>query len=77
MYSPQLEKWIDAMKEQLALIQKTKTWEESTLPEGRKSIGSTWVFRTKRNENGEIYRYKARIVAQGFSQTPGLDYDET
>lgn len=75
--SPQSEKWIDAMKEQLASIQKTKVWKESALPEGRKSIGSTWGFRTKRNEAGEIYRYKARIVAQRFSQVPGLDYDET
>ena len=42
-----------------------------------KPVGYKWVFVRKRNEHGEIVRYKARFVAQGFSQSPGIDYEET
>ena len=42
-----------------------------------KPVGHKWVFVRKRNENNEIIRYKARLVAQGFSQIVGVDYEET
>ena len=47
------------------------------LPEGMKAIGCKWVFTLKRDAEGEIQRYKARLVAQGFSQKYGVDFDET
>jgi len=40
-------------------------------------VGAKWVFVCKRNENNEVVRYKARLVAQGFTQRPGIDYDDT
>ena len=46
-------------------------------PEGIQPVGCKWVFMRKRNEKNEIARYKARLVAQGFSQRPGIDYEET
>ena len=46
-------------------------------PPGVKPVGYKWVFTRKRNEKNEIARYKARLVAQGFSQRPGIDYEET
>ena len=52
-------------------------WELVELPDGRKPVGSRWVFKVKRNEHGEVERYKARLVAQGFTQVKGADYDET
>jgi hypothetical protein len=53
------------------------TWELVELPPGRKIIGSRWVFIVKRNSDGSIDKYKARLVAQGFTQMPGVDYDQT
>ena len=53
------------------------TFELVQLPPGSKAIGSRWVFHVKRNADGSIERYKARVVAQGFSQRPGFDYTET
>jgi len=44
---------------------------------GCKVIGCKWVFKTKLDEDGQVERYKARLVAQGFSQIPGIDFDET
>ena len=46
-------------------------------PHDIKPVGYKWVFVRKRNENGEVVRYKARLVAQRFSQRPGIDYEET
>lgn len=52
------------------------TWELVPLPKGKRVVGSRWVYKVKRNESNEVVRYKARIVAQGFTQCYGIDYDE-
>ena len=46
-------------------------------PNGIRPVGYKWIFVRKRNEKNEIQRYKSRLVAQGFSQRPGVDYEET
>ena len=53
------------------------TWELFGKPNGADIIGSKWIFKTKRDENEEVTRHKARFVAQGFSQEPGKDYGDT
>ena len=54
-----------------------QTWEYNHLPTDRKAVGSKWVFKVKYAPDGSIARYKARLVAQGFSQVYGVDFNET
>ena len=77
MKSPNKEKWEDAMQDELKSLQKNDVWELEKLPNGRKTVGSKWVFKEKIGADGSTERYKATLVAQGYSQQRGLDYDET
>ena len=71
-------KWKDAMKAELDSLEKREVFGPVVrTPEGVKPVGYKWVFVRKRNEKGEIVRYKARLVAQGFSQRPGIDFEQT
>ncbi|GJX04424.1 phospholipase-like protein [Tanacetum coccineum] len=56
---------------------RNNTWTECELPPGRKPIESKWIWKIKYKASGEIERYKARIMAKGFSQKEGFDYDKT
>ena len=71
-------KWKKAMEIEIKSIQENDVWDLVELPKHRKAIGNKWVF-NKRNigVDGSVERYKARLVAQGFSQRYCLDYDET
>jgi len=69
-------KWVDAMEE-VESLHVNKVWDLVELPKDRKAVGSKWVYKTKISANGTIERYKARLVAQRFSQKYGQDYDET
>ena len=69
--------WLEAMEKEMSSVQENDVWELVDLPEGRKPVGSKWVFKAKTNADGHIERYKARLVAQGFSQKFGTDYNET
>src|SRR3984885_14576424 len=68
--------WREAMDKEMKSLSSNKTWELSNLPENKTAIGSKWVYKIKRDENGNVSRYKARLVAQGYSQKFGDDYDE-
>ena len=71
-------KWREAMQTELhSLIKRDVFGPVVQTPASIKPIGNKWVFVRKRNENNDIIRYKARLVAQGFSQRPGIDYEET
>lgn len=70
------DEWKMAMNDELKSIDENKTWNLVDLPAGRAAIGSKWVFKKKLDNSGNVSRYKARLVAQGFNQKFGTDYDE-
>ena len=71
-------KWKEAIQTQLNSLTKREVFKPVIqTPEDVKPVGYKWVFVRKLNENNEIIRYKVRLVAQGFSQKPGIDYEET
>ena len=69
--------WILAMQEELNQFQRNDVWDLVPKPQHKNIIGTKWVFRNKLNEQGEVTRNKARLVAQGYSQQEGIDYTET
>nr|KYP41883.1 Retrovirus-related Pol polyprotein from transposon TNT 1-94 [Cajanus cajan] len=71
------QKWIDAMKDEIKSIQDNDVWDLVELPKGVKRIGCKWIFKAKKDSKGNIERYKACLVAKGFTQKEGIDYKET
>nr|GEU85386.1 putative reverse transcriptase, RNA-dependent DNA polymerase, Gag-polypeptide of LTR copia-type [Tanacetum cinerariifolium] len=69
--------WVDAINLEMDALYRKNTWELAYLPNGRKSIGSKWVFKIKYKSDGEIVRYKARLVAKGFNEKDEIGFDET
>ncbi|GKD29466.1 putative ribonuclease H-like domain-containing protein, partial [Tanacetum coccineum] len=64
------------MQEELLQFKIQKVWTLVDLPYGKKAIGTKWVYRNKKDERGIVVRNKARLVAQGYKQEEGIDYDE-
>jgi transposase InsO family protein len=77
MSGPDAHKWREAMQAEINCLHAAGTYNVVPLPQGRTAIGGKWVYKTKRNATGDIVKYKARWVAQGFSQKSGIDYNET
>ncbi|GJT87381.1 putative ribonuclease H-like domain-containing protein [Tanacetum coccineum] len=72
----QMKSWVEAMQEELLQFKLQDVWVLCDLPDGKRVIGTKWVFRNKRDERGTIIKNKARLVAQGYRQEEGVDYDE-
>ncbi|GJU56883.1 putative ribonuclease H-like domain-containing protein [Tanacetum coccineum] len=68
--------WVEAMQEELLQFKLQQVWILVDLPNGKKAIGTKWVFRNKKDERGIVIRNKARLVAQGHRQEEGIDYEE-
>ncbi|RVW74396.1 Retrovirus-related Pol polyprotein from transposon RE1 [Vitis vinifera] len=71
------ENWMIAMQEELNQFERSEVWELVPRPSNQSVIGTKWVFRNKMDENGIIVRNKARLVAQGYNQEEGINYEET
>ena len=65
------------MKEEFDALHKTGTWDLVDLPSRKSAINCKWVYKIKTRSNGTIDCYKARLVARGFTQEYGIDYEET
>ncbi|MCH80809.1 copia-type polyprotein [Trifolium medium] len=68
--------WRKAMEEELKSIEKNQTWKLVDLPDKKAKIDVKWVFKVKLNPDGTISKHKARLVARGFLQKHGIDYNE-
>lgn len=75
MKSSMKAEWQVAMKEEINSLRENNTWELVQLPPDKKPIRCKWIFKAKTDEKGEIVKHKARLVAMGFTQKFGVDYD--
>jgi hypothetical protein len=71
------KEWECAMREEYDSLMTNNTWTLVPLPAGRKPVSCKWVFKIKQGANGELERYKARLVVRDFTQTYRVDYNET
>ena len=69
--------WINSMHEELHQFVQNDVWELVLWPEGVNVIGIKWIFENKSIEHGTVIRNKSRLVAQGYDQVEGVDFDET
>ena len=70
------EKWLEAIKSEIESMKVNDVWILVDPPKGVKSIRCKWVFKRKRGADGKIETYKACLVAKGYYQHYGIDYDE-
>lgn len=73
---PFKDQWIKAMQKEMVSLEDNQTWELSELSHDRQAIGCKWIYKIKHAADGSIRRFKARLVAQGYSQKFGEDYDQ-
>ncbi|XP_016515215.1 putative mitochondrial protein AtMg00820 [Nicotiana tabacum] len=68
--------WVKAMKDELDQFERNKVWDLVPKLSNATVVGTKWIFRNKLNESSQVVHNKARLVAQGYSQQEGIDYDE-
>nr|GEZ93982.1 retrovirus-related Pol polyprotein from transposon TNT 1-94 [Tanacetum cinerariifolium] len=69
--------WVSAMQEELDQFSRLKVWRLVPRPKGKSVIKTKWIFKNKKDESSLVIRNKARLLAVGYSQQEGIDYDET
>ena len=77
MMSPDSAKWLKAMKSEVGSMYENKVWTLIDLPDDRWATENKWIFKWKMDVDGSVTIYKARIVAKGFWQVQGVDYNES
>ncbi|KAJ8753588.1 hypothetical protein K2173_022829 [Erythroxylum novogranatense] len=77
MESLESAKWLEAMKAEMQSMYDNQVWTLIDPSDGLKTIGCKWVFKKKLDMDGNVHTYKERLVAKGYRQAHGIDYDET
>ncbi|KAJ9551584.1 hypothetical protein OSB04_015629 [Centaurea solstitialis] len=77
MVGPEATKWKEAMESEIQSMYDNHVWELVDHIPGRKTVGNKWIFKKKTDMDGNVHTFKARLVAKGYTQTQGIDYDET
>ena len=70
-------KWKEAMASEMQSLKENGVYELVEIPKGKKVVKSKWVFKVKTDSEGNVDKLKARVVAKGYSQVEGVDYDQT
>lgn len=74
---PDEKLWLQAMDDEMHSLHENRTWILVDLPDGKKTVKCRWIFKTKISAAGKLEKYKARLVARGFTQRYGEDFTET
>ncbi|GJT30054.1 retrotransposon protein, putative, ty1-copia subclass [Tanacetum coccineum] len=77
LLDPESDKWLNAMNVEMQSMKDNKVLDLVDLPPNGKTVGSKWLFKKKTDMDGDVHTYKACLVAKGYTQTPGIDYEET
>nr|GEW76118.1 hypothetical protein [Tanacetum cinerariifolium] len=77
LLDPESNKWLNAMNVEMQSMEDNKVWDLVEVPPNGKTVGSKWLFKKKTDMNGAVHTNKARLVANGYTQTPEIDYEET
>ena len=77
MRSDHSSKWLEAMEDEMKSINANKVWDLEIISKKAKTVGCKWVYKIKLDSQGNIERYKVRLVAKGFTQREEIDYNET
>ena len=77
MAGPESAKWKGAMDSEIQSMYDNQVWNLVDLQPGRKTVGCKWIFKKKTDMDGNVHTFKARLVAKGYTQSYGVDYEET
>ncbi|GKA51813.1 retrotransposon protein, putative, ty1-copia subclass, partial [Tanacetum coccineum] len=77
LLDPEFDKWLNAMNVEIQSMKDNEVWDLVELPPNGKTVGSKSLFKKKTNMDEVVHTYKACLVAKGYTQTPGIDYEET
>ena len=77
MESKDNNNWVQSVKNELENLTRNNTFTEAILPQGRKPVRTKWLFKLKKDHNGQLSKHKARLVAKGYTQIKDIDYSST
>ncbi|GJW53621.1 retrotransposon protein, putative, ty1-copia subclass [Tanacetum coccineum] len=77
LLDPEFDKWLDAINVEMQSMKDNEVWDLVDRSPIGKTVGSKWLFKKKTDMDGAVHTFKARLVAKGFTQTYGVDYEET